>query len=121
MSEREGAVSHAEHAGAARAGVDNITKSLAVEWAAHGVRVNSVAPGSSIYSPTAEDNYGEDLDPFELARPGIPAKRLGNTREVSGVSLLLSMSRLLPLSSLCSVMTILTLPDQERPGRGWKT
>ena len=95
--------------------MDNITKSLAVEWAAHGVRVNSVAPGSSIYSPTAEDNYGEDLDPFELARPGIPAKRLGNTREVSGVCLLL------PLSSLCSVMTILTLPDQERPGRGWKT
>lgn len=81
---RKEMVSEREHAGAARAGVDNITKSLAVEWASDGVRINSVAPGSSIYSPTAEDNYGDDLDPFSLSRPGIPAKRLGNTREVSG-------------------------------------
>ena len=61
-----------------------MTKSLCVEWAGQGVKINTVAPGSSIYSPTAEKNYGEDLSPFELARPGIPAKRLGSTREVSG-------------------------------------
>jgi peroxisomal trans-2-enoyl-CoA reductase len=34
------------HTGAARAAVDNLTKSLALEWAASGVRVNSVAPVS---------------------------------------------------------------------------
>lgn len=34
------------HTGAARAAVDNLTKSLAVEWAASGVRINSVAPVS---------------------------------------------------------------------------
>lgn len=32
------------HTGAARAAVDNLTKSLAIEWAASGVRVNAVAP-----------------------------------------------------------------------------
>lgn len=32
------------HTGAARAAVDNLTKSLAIEWAHSGVRVNSVAP-----------------------------------------------------------------------------
>ena len=32
------------HTGAARAGVDNLTKSLAIEWAEKGVRINSVAP-----------------------------------------------------------------------------
>jgi peroxisomal trans-2-enoyl-CoA reductase len=39
------------HTGAARAAVDNLTKSLALEWAASGVRVNSVAP-VSIRSPS---------------------------------------------------------------------
>jgi len=32
------------HSGAARAAVDNLTKSLAVEWSPAGVRINAVAP-----------------------------------------------------------------------------
>lgn len=32
------------HTGAARAGVDNLTKSLAVEWAPSGIRINAIAP-----------------------------------------------------------------------------
>jgi len=33
------------HTGAARAGTDNLTKTLAVEWQRYGIRVNSIAPG----------------------------------------------------------------------------
>ncbi len=33
------------HATAAKAGVDALTRTLALEWAAHGIRVNAVAPG----------------------------------------------------------------------------
>ncbi|KAK3891451.1 hypothetical protein Pcinc_004654 [Petrolisthes cinctipes] len=70
------------HTGAARAAVDNLTKTLSVEWAQDGVRINAVAPGSNIYSPTAANNY-DDPTIFDRARGGIPMKRLGSPQEVS--------------------------------------
>ncbi|CAL9689059.1 unnamed protein product [Knipowitschia caucasica] len=71
------------HTGAARAGVDNLTKSLSIEWAASGVRVNAVAPGT-IFSKTAMENY-KDLGPalFKMSIPFSPAKRLGIPEEIS--------------------------------------
>jgi len=76
------------HTGAARAAVENLGKSLSVEWAEDGVRVNSLAPGV-IYSPTASANYSSDV--LEMSRPHIPVKRLGTTKEVaSAVCFLLS-------------------------------
>lgn len=33
------------HSGAGKAGVLNLTQTLAVEWASFGIRVNAVAPG----------------------------------------------------------------------------
>lgn len=69
------------HSGAARSGLDNLTKSLAIEWASHGIRVNAVAPGHSIYSETAEKNY--PIDVFSIVKDNVPAKRLGLPEEVS--------------------------------------
>ncbi|XP_029788783.1 peroxisomal trans-2-enoyl-CoA reductase isoform X3 [Suricata suricatta] len=73
------------HSGAAREGVYNLTKTLAVEWANSGVRINCVAPGI-IYSPTAVNNYGplaEDL--FAEQCKKIPAKRIGIPEEISSI------------------------------------
>ena len=97
--------------------MDNLTKSLSVEWACDGVRVNAVAPGSSIFSQTASDNYGEDLSPFELARPGVPAKRLGTTQEVSTISLtpLLLLQTPLPPSSNVSMSGVQKLHMKHGP------
>jgi len=72
------------HTGAARAGVDNLTKSLAIEWAQDGVRINAIAPGI-IYSDTAAANYGDSPEILTGAAPRIPAKRLGTVEEVSGL------------------------------------
>jgi citronellol/citronellal dehydrogenase len=67
------------HTGAARAGVDNLTKTLAVEWATHNVQVNAVAPG--IIRTTGVDQYPPEL--VELSRKRTPAKRLGTPEEVA--------------------------------------
>ena len=58
------------HTASARAGADNLCKTLSIEWAASQVRVNAVAPGS-IYSETAEANYSDDKN-FADASPTGP-------------------------------------------------
>ena len=68
------------HTGAARAGVVNLTKTLAIEWVSSGTRINSVAPGT-IYSPTAAANY--PMDVFGHAKKGQPTGRLGTLEEIS--------------------------------------
>ena len=78
------------HTGAARAGVENLTRSLAVEWAHHGVRVNAVAPGNNIRS-SGTDQYGDVL--VELARKATPVKRLGTPEEVARVIVFLSSDK----------------------------
>lgn len=67
------------HTGAARAGVDNMTKTLAVEWVSHGIRINSVAPGVILTEGLSQ--YPPEL--LDTARRKIPMKRLGNAEEVA--------------------------------------
>ncbi|HEX2675875.1 MAG TPA: SDR family oxidoreductase, partial [Polyangiales bacterium] len=68
------------HTGAARAGVVNMAQTLAIEWAAHGIRVNCVAPG--VILTTGMHNYPPGMP--EAAQRTIPLKRLGTAEEVSG-------------------------------------
>lgn len=67
------------HTGAARAGVDNMTKTLAVEWALHGIRVNAIAPGVIVTTGTKQ--YPPEL--LDNAEKANPLKRLGTAEEVS--------------------------------------
>lgn len=75
------------HTGAARAGVENLTRSLAVEWASEGIRVNTVAPGNNIRS-SGTARYGEEL--LEVTRKATPLKRLGTPEEVARVIVFLA-------------------------------
>jgi citronellol/citronellal dehydrogenase len=70
------------HTGAARAGVENFTKTLAVEWAKYNIQINAVAPG--IIQSTGLDNYPPEL--LTGISDTIPAKRLGTVQEVAWLS-----------------------------------
>jgi citronellol/citronellal dehydrogenase len=74
------------HTGAARAGVENMTMTLAVEWAQFGILVNAVAPGIILSSGTAQ--Y-----PPQLLERGIretPLKRAGTCEEVAAAIVFLA-------------------------------
>jgi citronellol/citronellal dehydrogenase len=74
------------HTGAARAGVDNMTKTLAVEWAQYGIAINAVAPGTIRTSGT--EQYPPEL--VERSRRSTPLKRLGTPEEVANLCVYLA-------------------------------
>jgi citronellol/citronellal dehydrogenase len=70
------------HSGAARGGMLTLTESAACEWAAQGVRVNSVAPGG--IASSGFDTYAPEIQYklFEYTKR-VPAQRFGTEAEVS--------------------------------------
>jgi NAD(P)-dependent dehydrogenase (short-subunit alcohol dehydrogenase family) len=76
------------HVCAAKAGVDMVTKTLAIEWGPKGVRVNSIAPGA------VDDTEGmKRLAPNEKARAFvmkmIPLGRFAQKSEIADLALFL--------------------------------
>jgi 3-oxoacyl-[acyl-carrier protein] reductase len=67
--------------GAAKAGIVGITRNLAVKWAAKGIRVNAVAPGTIDTPMTAPMHLAADIVDSELAH--IPLHRFGSVGEIA--------------------------------------
>ncbi len=90
------------HTGAARAGVENLTKSLANEWGKYGVRINAIAPG--IINSSGMDNYAPEFRShiFNNVIKNNQAWRLGTEEEVAASILFL-------LSPAASYITGITL------------
>ena len=86
------------HATAAKAGVDALTRTLALEWAPYGVRVNAIAPGpiptegvrKAFTPPTSAEGKVPDVFAVEkameaYAKKAIPAGRWGSPRDIANM------------------------------------
>jgi citronellol/citronellal dehydrogenase len=90
------------HSGAARAGMINLTKTAAFEWAFAGVRVNCVAPGW-IASSGLDRYEGPTKALIPQLKDHVPLRRLGTEAEVSAAICFL-------LSPGAAFITGVTLP-----------
>ena len=73
--------------GAAKAGLDQLTRSMALEWADRKIRVNAIAPGwveSDLVSELFASRHGERL------RTDVPMGRVATPEEVAGLAVYLA-------------------------------
>ena len=74
---------------AAKAGILNLTRSLAVRYGPFGVRVNAIAPGT-LRTPAWEQRRQKDPDVFGRIAKWYPLGRIGEPEDVAGAALFLA-------------------------------
>lgn len=100
------------HAGAAKAGIDNLMRNLAMEWGPHGIRANSIVPGP------IEGTEGMK----RLAPPGsegritklVPLQRMGTVEDIGATACYLAS----PLASYVTGSIMMADGGMNLPGSG---
>lgn len=73
------------HYNSSKGGVGMLTKSLAVEWAGHGIRVNAISPG---YIKTRMIDFAKELHPIWIEKT--PLKTMGQPEDIAEAVLYLA-------------------------------
>jgi NAD(P)-dependent dehydrogenase (short-subunit alcohol dehydrogenase family) len=79
----EGAVNGANYA-CSKAAILSLTKTLALEWAKHNIRVNAIIPGVSFTAQPLEATTPEEL--LERGKATIPLGRVGYPDDMAGLA-----------------------------------
>ncbi|TIT28267.1 MAG: SDR family oxidoreductase, partial [Mesorhizobium sp.] len=73
---------------AAKQGLTGLMRSMAVEYGAHGVTSNAIAPG--MFATETNAALAEDPDMLSFARQRVPLQRWGRPEEIAGAALFLA-------------------------------
>ena len=84
----EGAVNGAGYA-CSKAAILSLTKSLALEWAKHNIRVNAIIPGVSLTAQRLDEGLSEEAL-IERGRKTIPLGRIGYPEDMAGLAAFLA-------------------------------
>ena len=89
MSSQHGMVGTPGHVAycAAKGGVINLTRQVAVDYGRHGIMVNAIAPGKILTTPADEPDTPEIL---EYSRDRTPFSRLGQPEDVAAAAVFLA-------------------------------
>ncbi len=71
--------------GISKAGITQMTRMLAIEWAEHGIRINAIAPGTT-ETPTRKKSLGADPARRQMMIERIPFKRFCTEADVAGLA-----------------------------------
>ncbi len=85
--------------GASKAGVEQLTKSLAIAWAEDGIRVNAIAPGFIVTEQSARARQDAAFTAAIEART--PMKRWGQPGDIAGAALFLASDASAFLTGVC--------------------
>ncbi len=91
------------HCGAAKAGVENLMRNLALEWGRHGIRANSIVPGITQGTEGFRRLMPKTEDAQEGLRRSIPLGRFGSADEIGKAAVFLSS----PLASYITGTTLM--------------
>ena len=102
------------HVGAAKAGVDNLMRNLALEWGQYGIRSNSIAPGPIEGTEGVQRMVPGGEEIHARLRSAIPLGRYGTLNDIGNAAVFLAS----PLASYITGTLLVVDGGQNLPGSG---